>query len=156
MSNSATPWTVAHKAPLSMRFSRQEYWSGWPCPPPGDLPNPGIEPAAPAQQVDSLLLSPWVSPNNSVHSPLCLRATLILLSLGIISFWCNIISNDLHCLDFLEYHVVSTILCCYAVNHIRWTRGSKNVGSFGRHIYSKQVGKVYSLGTNTKLKFSGL
>ena len=38
-----TPWTVAHKAPLSRAFSRQEYWSGLPCPPPGDLPNPGIE-----------------------------------------------------------------------------------------------------------------
>ena len=35
---------VVHQAPLSMRFSRQEYWSGWPCPPPGDLRNPGIEP----------------------------------------------------------------------------------------------------------------
>ena len=44
MSNSlATPWTVAHQAPLSMGLSRQEYWSGVPCPPPGDLPNPGIE-----------------------------------------------------------------------------------------------------------------
>ena len=39
----ATPWTVACQAPLSMGFSRQEYWSGLPCPPPGDLPNPGIE-----------------------------------------------------------------------------------------------------------------
>ena len=40
----ATPWTVAHQAPLSMGFSRQEYWSGLPCPPPGDLPDPGMEP----------------------------------------------------------------------------------------------------------------
>ena len=39
-----TPWTGACQAPLSMGFSRQEYWSGLPCPPPGDLPNPGIEP----------------------------------------------------------------------------------------------------------------
>ena len=39
------PWTVACQAPLSMGFSRQEYWSGLPCPPPGDLPHPGIEPA---------------------------------------------------------------------------------------------------------------
>ena len=38
-----TLWTVAHKAPLSMGFSRQEYWSGLPCPPPADLPDPGIE-----------------------------------------------------------------------------------------------------------------
>ena len=40
----ATLWTVAHQAPLSMGFSRQEYWNGLPCPPPVDLPNPGIEP----------------------------------------------------------------------------------------------------------------
>ena len=40
----ATPWTVAHQAPLSMGFSRQECWSGLPFPPPGDLPEPGIEP----------------------------------------------------------------------------------------------------------------
>ena len=39
-----TPWTVACQAPLSMRCSSQEYWSGWPCPPPRDLPDPGIEP----------------------------------------------------------------------------------------------------------------
>ena len=39
----ATPWTVAYQAPLPMGFSRQEYWRGLPCPPPGDLPDPGIE-----------------------------------------------------------------------------------------------------------------
>ena len=39
----AAPWTVARQAPLSMEFSRQEYWGGLLCPPPGDLPNPGIE-----------------------------------------------------------------------------------------------------------------
>ena len=39
-----TLWTLACQAPPSMGFSRQEYWSGWACPPPGDLPNPGIEP----------------------------------------------------------------------------------------------------------------
>ena len=43
-----TPWTAAHKAPLPMGFPRQEYWSGLPFPSPGDLPNPGIEPASPA------------------------------------------------------------------------------------------------------------
>ena len=40
----ATPWTTACQAPLSIGFSRQEYWSGLPCPPPGDLPDPEIEP----------------------------------------------------------------------------------------------------------------
>ena len=40
----ATQWAVAHQGPLFMEFPRQEYWSGLSCPPPGDLPNPGIEP----------------------------------------------------------------------------------------------------------------
>ena len=55
-----TPWTVALQAPLSMGIPRQEYWSGWPIPSPGDLPDPGIEPVfpvSPALQVDSLQLS---------------------------------------------------------------------------------------------------
>ena len=49
----ATPWTVTCQAPLSMGFSRQEYWSGLPFPYPGDLPDPGIEPRSPALQADS-------------------------------------------------------------------------------------------------------
>ena len=44
----ATPWTVARQAPLSKEFSKKEYWSGLPFPPPGDLPNPGINPKSPA------------------------------------------------------------------------------------------------------------
>ena len=44
----AIPWTVAYHAPLSMGFSRQEYWSGLPFPSPEDLPNPGTEPGSPA------------------------------------------------------------------------------------------------------------
>ena len=42
----ATLWIIARQAPLSIRFFRQEYWSGLPCPPPGDLPHPGIEPVS--------------------------------------------------------------------------------------------------------------
>ena len=55
----ATPRTVAHQAPLSMGFPRQEYWSGLPFPPPGDLAGPGIKPVSPALQADSLPLSHW-------------------------------------------------------------------------------------------------
>ena len=50
----ATPWTVARQGPLTMGFSRQEYWSRLPFPSPGDLPNPGIEAGSPALQADSL------------------------------------------------------------------------------------------------------
>ena len=59
-----TPWTVACQAPLSMGFSRQEYWSGLPFPSPGDLPDPGIEPASPALQADSYQLSYEGSPSS--------------------------------------------------------------------------------------------
>ena len=61
----ATPWIIACQAPLSMGFSRQEYWSGLPFPPPADLPDPGIEPVSPvppALQADSSLLSHRGSP----------------------------------------------------------------------------------------------
>ena len=54
MSDSATPWAIAYKAPLSMEFSRQEYWSRLPFPSPGDLPKPWIEPGSPALQADAL------------------------------------------------------------------------------------------------------
>ena len=53
-----TPWTVVHQAPLSMGFSRQEYWSGLPFPSPGDLPDPGIEARSPALQANTLTSEP--------------------------------------------------------------------------------------------------
>ena len=54
----AIPWTVAHQAPPSMRFSRQEYWSGLLFPSPGDLPDPGIDPRSPALEADALTSEP--------------------------------------------------------------------------------------------------
>ena len=65
----AAPWTVAHWALLSMRFSRQEYWSGLPCPPPGDFPDPEIEPTSPvvpALQAVSLPLGHQGSPQRAI------------------------------------------------------------------------------------------
>ena len=58
--NSMTPWTMQ-----SMEFSRPEYWSGYPFPPPGDLPNPGIEPRSSSLQVDSLPADPQGKPRNT-------------------------------------------------------------------------------------------
>ena len=58
----ATPWSVARQAPLSLRFSRKENWSGLPFPYPGDLPNPGIKPRSPSLQVDSLPAEPTGQP----------------------------------------------------------------------------------------------
>ena len=57
----ATMWTVAYQAPPSMGFSRQEYWSGLPCPSPGDLPDPGIEPWSPALRADALTSEPQLT-----------------------------------------------------------------------------------------------
>ena len=65
MFNSATPWTVARQAPLSMGFSRQAYWSGLPFPAPGDLPDPAIKPRSPKLRADSL---PSESPGNLLHT----------------------------------------------------------------------------------------
>ena len=53
-----TPWTIAYQAPLSMGFSRLEYWSGLPFPSPGDLPDPGIEPRSPILEADALTSEP--------------------------------------------------------------------------------------------------
>ena len=60
--DSATLWTITRWVPLSIGFSRQEYWSGFPCPPPGDLPNPGIESRSPTLQEHS---SPSEPPGKS-------------------------------------------------------------------------------------------
>ena len=60
----ATQWTVAYQAPLSVGFSRQEYWSGLPFPSPGDLPDPGIEPGSPALQADVLPSEPPGKPSS--------------------------------------------------------------------------------------------
>ena len=59
----ATPWTVAHQAPPSMEFSREEYWSGLPFPSPGDPPYPGIKPGSPALREDAL---PSELPGNQI------------------------------------------------------------------------------------------
>ena len=58
----ATPWTVVYQAPLSMEFSRQEYWSGLPFPSSEDLPDPGIEPESPTLQTDALPSEPPAKP----------------------------------------------------------------------------------------------
>ena len=73
VSDSATPWTVACQAPLSMEFSKPEHWSGLPCPPPGDLPDPGIKPRSPTLRADSLPAEPPGKPKNTGVGRLSLR-----------------------------------------------------------------------------------
>ena len=63
----------ARQAPLSVGFSRQGYWSGWPCPPAGDLPNPDTEPRSPALQADSLPSEPPGKPSSMYRRAVCAR-----------------------------------------------------------------------------------
>ena len=74
-----TPWTIVLQAPLSMGFSRQEYWSGLPFSSPGDLPNPGIEPWSPALQEDS---SPLESPGKPQRNDYTQLEILIPISIS--------------------------------------------------------------------------
>ena len=81
----ATLWTVALEAPLSIGFCRQEHWSGLSCPPPGDLPDTGIEPASPAAsalQADSLPLSHQENPEVSLRTIFLKTFLLILIHSG--------------------------------------------------------------------------
>ena len=64
-----TPWKVAHQAPLSMGFSRQEYWSGLPFPSPGDRPNPETEPMSPALTGRFFATEPPGKPGNELGGP---------------------------------------------------------------------------------------
>ena len=75
----ATPWTLACQAPLSMGFSRQEYWSRLLFPSPGDFPNPGIEPRSPALQADTLSSEPpgITQFTSSVYQTLMVRNNVI-------------------------------------------------------------------------------
>ena len=80
VSDSMRPHGVALQAPLSMGFSRQEFWSGLPFSSPGDLPNPGIEPKSPTLQADSLPSEPRGKPgyyHSAASSPLRSRMRLL-------------------------------------------------------------------------------
>ena len=84
MSDSWTSlWTVARQAPPSLGFSRQEYWSGLPFLPPGDLPDPGIEPGSPALQADSL-------PSEPPGKPCMMIAKLIYRLFSAIYYYCSL------------------------------------------------------------------
>ena len=74
---SATPWTVAHWAPLSRKFSRQEYWSGLPLPTPGYFPNPGIELACLVSPVLVYIFFTIATPGNPRFVCVCLKSVQI-------------------------------------------------------------------------------
>ena len=109
-----TLWIVACQAPLPMGFSRQEYWSGLPCPPPGDLPDPGIKSASPAWQVDSLSLS---HPGNQ---------------------FCHLRDIIIHVLLSLpersEFYPYETIFWAWRHQHLLPAHFSRSVGSSPRYF----------------------
>ena len=112
-----TPWTIAHKAPLSTGFSRQENWTGLPFLSPGDIPNPGTEPespAFPARRVDSLLLSHMASETSSEEffpassSAWCFPATF-----GLKIYYCNLCLHHHMAISFLCPSVSASLLFLY-------------------------------------------
>ena len=90
----ATLWTIACQAPQSMRFSRQEDWSGLPCSPPGNLPDPGIESMSPALQVDSLLLSHQESPYSPISAAYLYCSCIVNLKFSIITYFSRYLKNS--------------------------------------------------------------
>ena len=101
------PWTVVHQDPLSMEFSRQEYWSGWPLPSPGDLHNPGIEPVSPV----SPALAGRFFTTEPPGKPLTLlkgiqNNTVTLENSLVVSYktkhTLNHLNQQLHCLVFIQ------------------------------------------------------
>ena len=99
-----TPWNIAHQAPLSMEFFRQEYWSRLPFPSPGDLLDPGIKSRSPALQADSLLSE---SPGKPIRSVM-LNKYNVLSSSTMIKIWINYIqfwwAHRWHCFYFLIFN----------------------------------------------------
>ena len=90
-------WTIACQAPLSMGFSRQEYWGGLPCPSPGNLPNPRIKTGSPALQVDSL-------PSEPPGRPMCSQVSYDSVTGSIsLPFGCSLTKLILFCFDFIIY-----------------------------------------------------
>ena len=123
-----TLWTVACQAPLSMRFSRQEYWSGLPCPPQGDLPNPGDEPRSPALQVDFLPSEPPVKPQSDIYrseykmgcrfySQIFAKYLLLKIAFSI-SYWC-VTSNP------NNHQLKTTVIYYYVLVSAAWLKFSQ-------------------------------
>ena len=112
-----TPWTVAHQAPPSMGFSRQEYWSGLLFPSPGDVPNPGIEPLSPALQANSLPSEP---PGKPIQCKCYVNCKYSINAVWIVATW------QIHVLLF----GTSGIFCCprYFQFEVDWCRNCEYRG----------------------------
>ena len=95
-----TLWTVACQSPLSMGFSRQEYWSGLPFPSSGDLPNPGTEPWSHTLQADSFLSEPLVK-------PICMYVCMY-----VCTYICICTNNFFRLFSIMHYYKRLNIVSC--------------------------------------------
>ena len=93
MSDTVTRWTIARQASLSMKFSRREYWSGLPCPPPGDLPKPGTEPTSPALAGEFFTTSTTWEAHVYICAVLCFVSHVLTLC---VSVDCNPPGSSVH------------------------------------------------------------
>ena len=131
----ATLWTIAHQTPLSMGFSGQEEWSGLPCPPPGDLPNLGIEPSSLASVVlithygmqvgVSLFPSNWNSPRSFLHFQDLDTSEVYrsVMSLNVPQFgfvWCFLKIGSRLCV--FGRNNTEVMLCLFSLHPRRWHR----------------------------------
>ena len=129
-----TPWTIACQAPLSMGFSRQEHWNRLPCPSPGDLPDPGMEPVSPALAGGFFTTEPPGKPIESLHNT-------YYLFMG----WNLEISILLPASEVLK-----ALLCLLCVeqekilHRTQWLR-AKPVGSTGKAMMELPLGLWFSL-----------
>ena len=115
-----TPWAIAHHAPLPMSFPRQEYQSGLPCPPPGELPNPGIEPTSPALAGRFLITRPPGRPIVYCESESCSVISDSLWSLGLYSPCSSPGQNTRVGSWFLLQGIFPTQGLNLALPHCRW------------------------------------
>ena len=115
-----TPWTVAYQGPLFMKFSKQEYWSGWPFPSPGDLPEPENEPGSPTLQSDSLLSEPLEKPLENLR-----HMQFNLWFLHQYDHWQPTLSTTLIRLQSKISFIITVILCSWVffpvATAVEWT-----------------------------------
>ena len=112
-----TPWTVAHQAPLSMDFSRQEYWSGLPFPSPGDLPDPGIKSKSPSLLADSLSSDPLGKPHTMKYQTIKKKKEIM----PFVATWMDlkiITLSEVSQKEKDKYYIVSLICVIYNMTQI--------------------------------------
>ena len=133
----ATPWTTACQAPLSMGFSRQDYWSGLPCPPPEDLPDPGIEPTSPALAGGLFTTEPTGNPHVHIciyiiHLYTYINKDVYMYMWGYVCIWCVYIYIYIH------IHVdvcISIYLYIYFFKLFKSYLHKKNIKLSCRHFF---------------------